>query len=217
MGGRFRWPTRVGPWWQCGGVTIGVTEALPPRAALLGEELLAPLGRRWQHVQGVAERAGFLAQLADREDRPSVVAAAWLHDIGYAPALVVTGLHPMDGVRYLRERGWPELVVGLVAHHTGAEAEAEERGLTQELREFLRPAESLLDLVTMADLTTSPAGRDVDPAQRIAEILRHYAPDDPVHRAVTRSAPSLLAVVKRVSGRLWQARLTRVGSRSPAW
>jgi hypothetical protein len=138
-----------------------------------------------------------------------VVAAAWLHDVGYAPPLVVTGgLHPVDGARYLRENGWPELVVGLVAHHTGAEAEAEERGLIHELDEFLRPPESLLDLVTMADLTTSPDGQEVDPEQRIGEILRRYAADDPVHRAVTRAAPSLLAVVKRVSGRLWQARLT---------
>src|SRR4051794_12498122 len=96
------------PAWECGVVTTDLTQALPPRAALLSEELLAPLGPRWLHVQSVAERAGFLAQLADPADRPSVVAAAWLHDIGYAPALVVTGLHPVDGARYLRENGWPE-------------------------------------------------------------------------------------------------------------
>jgi hypothetical protein len=62
--------------------------------------------------------------------------------------------------------------VGLVAHHTGAEAEAEERGLIQELDAFLRTPESLLDLVAMADLTRSPDRQEVDPEQRIAEILR---------------------------------------------
>src|SRR4051812_45937654 len=100
---------------------------MPPRAAALSERLLAPLGRRWRHVEGVARRAGSLSSLASAEERPAVVTAAWLHDVGYAPAIAVTGLHPLDGARYLRSEGWPELVVCLVAHHTGAEVEAEER------------------------------------------------------------------------------------------
>ena len=189
-------------------MAIDVTEALPPRAAALSERLLAPLGPRWRHVEGVARRAGTLSGLASTEDRVAVVAAAWLHDVGYAPTVAVTGLHPLDGARYLRNEGWPELVVCLVAHHTGAEVEAEERGLTQELAEFDRPPEPLLDLVTTADLTTSPDGDEVNAAQRLAEILRRYPPDDPVHRAVTRSTPSLLAAADRVSRRLWQEHLS---------
>ena len=189
-------------------MSIDVTDALPPRAAALGERLLAPLGRRWRHVEGVARRAGSLARLASEEDRPAVVTAAWLHDVGYAPAIAVTGLHPLDGARYLRDEGWPELVVCLVAHHTGAEVEAEERRLSRELAEFERPPEALLDLVTTADLTTSPDGEEVDPEQRLAEILRRYPADDPVHRAVTRSAPSLVAAAERVTRRLWRERLS---------
>ncbi|HEX3192303.1 MAG TPA: hypothetical protein VHS30_21235 [Streptosporangiaceae bacterium] len=30
-------------------------------------------------------------------------AAAWLRDIGYTPGLAVTGLHALDGARYLRD------------------------------------------------------------------------------------------------------------------
>ena len=30
--------------------------------------------------------------------------AAWLHDVGYAPSLVETGLHALDGARFLRDR-----------------------------------------------------------------------------------------------------------------
>jgi hypothetical protein len=30
-------------------------------------------------------------------DRPVLIAAAWLHDIGYAPGLPETGFHPLDG------------------------------------------------------------------------------------------------------------------------
>jgi hypothetical protein len=189
-------------------VSIDVTDAMPPRAAALSERLLAPLGRRWRHVEGVARRAGTLSSLASAEERPAVVTAAWLHDVGYAPAIVVTGLHPLDGARYLRSEGWPELVVCLVAHHTGAEVEADERGLSRELAEFDRPPEPLLDLVTTADLTTSPDGEEVDPEQRLAEIVHRYPPDDPVHRAVTRSTPSLLAAADRVSRRLWQEHLS---------
>src|SRR3954470_7094371 len=165
---------------------------MPPRAAARGERLLAPLGRRWRHVEGVARRAGTLSSLASAEERPAVVTAAWLHDVGYAPAIVVTGLHPLDGARYLRSEGWPELVVCLVAHHTGAEVEAEERGLSRELREFDRPPDELLDLLTTADLTISPDGEEVDADQRLAEILRRYPSDHAVHRAVAKSAPSLL-------------------------
>jgi aminoglycoside phosphotransferase (APT) family kinase protein len=39
------------------------------------------------------------------------VTAAWLHDVGYAPAVVATGLHPLDGARYLRNEGWPEELI----------------------------------------------------------------------------------------------------------
>jgi putative nucleotidyltransferase with HDIG domain len=52
-----------------------------------------------------------------------------LHDIGYAPSLVATGFHPVDGARFLRAQGTPEVVVSLVAHHSGAVFEAEQRGL----------------------------------------------------------------------------------------
>ncbi len=31
-----------------------------------------------------------------------LVAAAYLHDIGYAPELAITGFHPLDGARHLR-------------------------------------------------------------------------------------------------------------------
>jgi hypothetical protein len=36
-------------------------------------------------------------------DADLLEAAAWLHDIGYAPVLAATGLHASDGARYLRD------------------------------------------------------------------------------------------------------------------
>jgi HD superfamily phosphodiesterase len=61
-----------------------------------------------------------------------LIAAAYLHDIGYAPTLARTGFHPLDGAVHLRELG-EERLAGLVAHHSGAETEARLRGLAGQL------------------------------------------------------------------------------------
>jgi len=44
--------------------------------------------------------------------------------VGYAPALAWTGFHPVDGAKFARESGFSELIVSLVAFHSGAEFEA---------------------------------------------------------------------------------------------
>ena len=54
------------------------------------------------HVQAVAARARSLAAVLGA-DADLLEAAAWLHDIGYAPGLAVTGLNALDGARYLRD------------------------------------------------------------------------------------------------------------------
>jgi len=69
-----------------------------------------------------------------------LVAAAWLHDIGYAPGLVQTGFHPLDGARFLRRAGADGQVVSLVAYHSRARVEADVRGLGTELAARFTPA-----------------------------------------------------------------------------
>lgn len=122
----------------------------------------------------------------------TVIDAAWLHDIGYAPEVKDTGMHAIDGAAYLRDRGWPADVVSLVAHHTGAWSEAHERGLAGELKAFDEPPSELLDALTLCDLVVSPVGQRVAPAARIAEIFARYPVDHPVHRAVSRSSDELM-------------------------
>lgn len=62
------------------------------------------LPQRWRHVQAVGVRATAISPLAG--DLDDVLArAAWLHDIGYAPDLAVTGFHPLDGAYYLESIG----------------------------------------------------------------------------------------------------------------
>jgi hypothetical protein len=163
--------------------------------------LLPELGDRWLHVQAVAAKAGEAAPAVSPEERDLLVAAAWAHDIGYAPSLALTGFHPVDGARYVRRRGQEELA-RLVAHHSGARYEAEERGMVDDLAEFPVVDGPLMDALIYADMTTGPAGQPLTFDERMDEILARYSPEDPVHRAITRSRPSLGKAVSRVAERL---------------
>ena len=162
-----------------------------------------PLPRRWQHTRGVARIARTLAPILGT-GADLLRASAWLHDIGYAPSLAVTGFHQLDGARYLRDTEHADqLVCQLVAHHTCAANEAEQRGLSQDLAtEFALPPPHLVDAIIYCDMTTDPDGRAVTIDDRIAEILERYGPDDLVARSITRSAPELRAAVERVTIRL---------------
>ena len=175
---------------------------LVPQAAETAEHFVAPLGHRWLHVQTVAEHAHHLRQAVPSDDHDTLIAAAWLHDIGYAPDLAHTRFHPLDGARYLRDQGWPDVIVNLVAHHSGARFEAAERGFTQELAEFPFEDSALLDALVTADLTTGPAGEHLSYEQRINEILSRYGEEDPVHRTWVKAKPVISEAVERTQQRL---------------
>lgn len=179
-----------------------MSAAMVERARVVAEERLAGLPRRLTHVRGVAVAAEGLVARLDLAESSSVVAAAWLHDVGYAPSVRVTGFHPVDGAVFVRAEGFPAVVVSLVAYHTGAVFEARERGFSDVLGEFAEPAELLLDVLTCADMTTSPDGSPVSAQDRVSEILSRYSVDDPVHRAIGWSAPMLLAATARVEALL---------------
>src|SRR5689334_24536511 len=105
-----------------------------------------PLPRRWAHSHGVAAQARTLAPILGK-DADLLEAAAWLHDAGYSPELADTGFHPLDGARYLRDvQQADDMVCRLVAHHSGAMIEAEERGLCRILlRDFPLPPRGLVE------------------------------------------------------------------------
>lgn len=171
----------------------------------LAESLLAPLGRRWRHVQQVAATASRLAAAVPERSRESLVAAAWLHDIGYAPEVRQTDLHPLDGARYLAARGWPDVIVNLVAHHSGARFEAEERKLSDALARFPFEPSPLQDALDTADLTTGPDGQSMTFDERMDEILHRYPPSDPVHKFWLHARPVELEAVRRTEVRLMSA------------
>lgn len=171
-------------------------------SALAGEKLAGVLPRRWAHVQGVGKRVRIAAPLFSVDDCELLVSAALLHDIGYAPELICTGFHPLDGARYLRGVGGPDRMVSLVAHHSCATLEAELRGLSDELAEFEDEKTALRDALWWADMTTTPDGGDATVAERVAEIQSRYGPDDLVSRFILRAWDDLNAAAERTECRL---------------
>ena len=169
----------------------------------LARTLLADsLPRRWSHVQGVAAQARTLKPSLG-PDADLLEAAAWLHDIGYLPELAETGLHGLDGARYLRDVQHAEpLLYRLVAHHSYAVIEAEERGLAHVLtHEFAPPPQPLSDALTFCDMTTSPDGERVQVHCRLAEIHDRYGAGHLVSRSIRRATPLILDAVGHVNAR----------------
>jgi HD superfamily phosphodiesterase len=129
------------------------------QAAQCAAELeLATLDQRLQHVSAMADLAASVPVELSSGERDVLLAAAWLHDVGYGPRLVVTGFHPLDGARWLAAQGELRLarLARLVANHTGAVHEARFRGLTDELAEFEPEVSLVADLLTWCDLRTGP-------------------------------------------------------------
>lgn len=173
--------------------------------SLARQMLCDSLPRRWAHTQGVASRARGLASILG-EDAALIESAAWLHDIGYAETIARVGFHPVDGARYLRgETNADEMICRLVAYHTGAEVEAEVRGLPATTSEFQPPPCGHLEALTYCDMTASVDGQVVDIEQRLDEILERYPAEHVVHRSIQKSAPLLRAATHKTVERLQRA------------
>jgi hypothetical protein len=183
-------------------------------AAEYAEELLSPLGDRWSHVQGVVRQAGHVSPILATADSEVLVAAAYLHDLGYAPSLVQTGMHALDGARHLRALGH-ERLAGLVAYHSGARGEAELRGLAAELAEFHDEASTTSMALTYCDMTTSGTGEVVSFPERVADVERRYGGDNIVARSVWRARPEVERCIAFVEGRL--SEVTRASQAMTGW
>jgi hypothetical protein len=192
--------------------SLGCRDTLASWGGQLARALLQEaLSRRWAHVQGVAARAHVQGVAARARglapvlgaDADLLEAAAWLHDIGYAPDLAATGLQQLDGARYLRDaQNADAMLCRLVAHHSCAIIEAAERGLADVLSSEFDPAPDVLaSVLTCCDMTTSPDGQPVQVDRRLAEIHDRYGSGHPVSRSIQRATPMILFAVEQVQDR----------------
>jgi hypothetical protein len=158
--------------------------------------LLEPLGKRWRHVLGVVQRAYEIGRLFNDHDRSTLIAAAYLHDIGYAPTLKRTGFHPLDGAYYLQSSG-QERLTSLVAYHSEAQFEAHLRGLSSELARFPRERSAVADALTFCDLTTNSVGEHVTFEERVADILNRYDEAAIVTQVLRQAMPAWALAIAR--------------------
>ena len=178
-------------------------------AAERATSFLAPLGNRWLHVQGVVERANRVGAIFNEEDRSFIIAAAYLHDIGYASSLQTTGFHPLDGASYLRSCQ-QERLASLVAYHSEAQYEAQLRGLAFQLALFPCEYSAVADALTYCDMTTDSVGHQVSFQERIADIFRRYEETNLVAQAIRQALPALTLAVNRTEQRLLDHHLLQV-------
>jgi hypothetical protein len=150
----------------------------------------------------VARRAAELTATIGDDDPDVLVAAAWLHDVGYSDIASDTGFHPLDGARYLERHGWPPRINALVAHHSGARFVAAAWGLRAALSAYPREQTPLADALTYADQTVGPNGQRISVDQRMAEMLDRHGRHSLNARVHHLRAPELFAVAARVRSRL---------------
>ncbi len=172
-------------------------------AVASSERFLSPLGSRWSHVRQVGEQARRVAHVVPPTDRDLLVAAAYLHDVGYAPELAKAGFHPLDGARWIRDYGPGGRLARLVAHHSCAVYEAQVRGLHETLLNEFEPEDSATyDALVFCDLTTGPRGESLSFDERISDIYERYGPDHEVTSALDLSHSALESCHARTLARL---------------
>lgn len=167
---------------------LGVRDAVD-----LLHAVLPPASDRLAHTLAVGQKATEIAGVLGITHSDRLVAAAYLHDVGYAETAVQTGMHQLDGARFLRDRGFSVDLCRLVAHHTFARIEARNKVLGAVLEEeFPLPEGNLarvLDLVSYCDLTTNRRGEPVSVDSRFADIFDRYDPGHVVERTMREAEP----------------------------
>ncbi|CAN5233305.1 HDIG domain-containing protein [soil metagenome] len=174
---------------------------LPEWAMRQSAGFLSDLGDRWRHVRAVGERARQVSVILGEEDQGVLVAAAYLHDIGYAPVLRRTGAHQLDGAGWVRSQGYERLAC-LVAHHSQARFELELRELSEDLAAYPREESAVADALVYCDLTTGPAGQAMTLQERIDEVRSRYGPGTLVAEALDEATPDLRRAVERTEQRI---------------
>jgi len=201
----------------------GAVDTCPSRMAaridtvsVLAREALSELPDRWVHTQAVGVRAAAIAGTVDLVDRPVLLAAAWLHDIGYAPIAVRSGFHQLGGARLAQRLGWPLRIVALIAHHSGAIFVARGNGWADSLLAYPDEQSPVTDALLYADQSTGSRGEFLPAAERIERSLSRHGPRSAQARVAPQRGAFLLESVTRVQRQLAQATIPDRGGHTAA-
>jgi hypothetical protein len=180
-------------------------------ACTVAEAGLSGLPPRWLHVQGVIALARELRG-AFAPDGELLVAAAALHDIGWAPAAAATDFPAVDGAAYLERLDAPARLVDLCANYSAALIEAELRGRRDEVARYQDEATPVRDALWYCDLAVGLDGQRMTFAERMADFEVRYG-EHPLAGAWLRQAgPELRAAARRTEERLQAHGLTASGA-----
>jgi hypothetical protein len=177
----------------------------PGHARWLTTRLLRKLPNWMAHSLLAGVQARRVRATVPVGDADLLVSAALLHDIGYSPALLQTGFHPIDGADFLVMLGAPYRLAALVAHHSESHLLATAHGLLPELARFRREQGPVTDALAYADVTAGPDGTPMSVPDRLADIAARHAHEDPELVAARRAGvPQLLAASQRVHLHAWE-------------
>lgn len=161
----------------------------PDRArGMAAAHLATRVPDRWAHARGAAARARQVASALDPIEGAVLTAAAWLHDIGYAPALRRTGAHQLDGAAFLREAG-QERLAALVAHHSESRFELGLLGLADRLATYADEDSAVSQALTYCDVMTGPDGSPLELWEALDEVRERYGAEHVRVRAQDLARP----------------------------
>lgn len=160
----------------------------------------------WGRSRRAADHAATAVAALGRPRGDMIVASAWLHAIGEAPAIRSTGFVPVDGAVHLLAEGWPGPVVSLVAHQGQARLIAPAFDAVERLALFERIQGWPSDILDYAIVMGLPDASQGDPeaclrlaAKSMPASLKITARDRVererrLRRAVDRVHAALIAV-----------------------
>jgi HD domain len=164
--------------------------------SLAERQLAADVPQRWAHTQAVVDRARSLRR-AVAPDGELLVAAAALHDIGFAPGVLRHGFCLLDAAEFAEELGGPPRLVALIANHAAGKVEGGLRGFGHQLERFPDEGGPVRDALWYCCLTVGADGQDVSLEERKAAWAIRYAGDPVISRYVEIAMPELSAAVAR--------------------
>lgn len=153
---------------------------------------------RLQHMRDASRVAADVAAVLGLSPVASqqLARAALAHDIGYAPAVMQTGYHPLDGAFFLEACGEDPWIVEAVLRHSRAGAgDHLPPAIRQAYAARVPRAEAawLVEATTLCDWRAAGVGGRVSLGQRFWDIVERH----PGNEAKARRAQRLVAEVRR--------------------